>query len=61
MIYILDNDECDIGSYMCSEKAICRNVPGSYQCECMEGFSGNGIYCTGKSFYSGLFERITEN
>lgn len=32
----------------CGENAECLYDPdsGQYQCECMDGFSGDGFYCT---------------
>lgn len=40
-----DDDECLLNAYSCSEFAKCRNTPGSYECTCHEGFTGNGIDC----------------
>ena len=48
LIFPLDVDECIPETHTCSENAICSNLPGSYLCECMRGFTGNGTYCTGK-------------
>lgn len=39
-IYV-DIDECADKS-VCGENATCSNQPGSYQCECLEGFEDNG-------------------
>ena len=33
---------------MCSNDAICGNTAGSYTCECVPGYSGDGYSCTGK-------------
>lgn len=45
----IDIDECDAvhgPSGRCGQNAICRNVPGSYSCECPKGFNGNpAIQC----------------
>ena len=30
----------------CSEHALCKNTEGSYQCECKNGFNGDGFKCT---------------
>lgn len=31
----------------CSYHAICNNTEGSFNCSCRDGFSGDGISCTG--------------
>ena len=42
-----DIDECDINSWEtahgCHPDARCVNTAGSYQCKCLEGFTGNGM------------------
>ena len=30
----------------CDPDALCTNLIGSYDCECKEGFNGNGFNCT---------------
>lgn len=40
----LDIDECRTGS-VCNGNAQCINEPGSYRCQCLDGFSGDGFYC----------------
>ena len=35
----------------CDDNAKCTNIPGSFTCTCNEGFSGEGITCTGKYSY----------
>ena len=47
ILFILGSDECISGTHNCSDNAICSNLPSSYLCECMRGFTGNGTYCTG--------------
>ena len=32
----------------CSMNATCKNTVGSHSCMCKDGFTGNGINCTGK-------------
>ncbi|XP_019624462.1 PREDICTED: cell wall protein DAN4-like [Branchiostoma belcheri] len=41
----IDDDECS-NKDTCSENAYCVNLPGTYQCVCLEGFTGNGTTCT---------------
>ena len=40
----VDTDECL--SDICHEKAVCRNFPGGYECNCQEGYFGNGENCS---------------
>ena len=42
-----DFDECDTYS-SCDENAECKNTIGSYECQCKDGFRGNGLICQGK-------------
>ena len=41
----IDINECDTSP--CSSDATCSNTAGSFQCTCNNGYSGNGITCTG--------------
>ena len=38
-----DIDECIIGTHTCHHDAICANNIGSYECHCIDGFTGLGI------------------
>ena len=45
-----DVDECepcdtDVGTCLCSENADCTNLPNTYNCECVAGFTGDGTTC----------------
>ncbi|XP_035670934.1 multiple epidermal growth factor-like domains protein 11 [Branchiostoma floridae] len=40
-----DIDECMPNAPVCSHNAYCNNLPGKYQCSCMDGFSGDGKTC----------------
>lgn len=43
-------DECKIpGAVSCSVSADCVNKPGSFECKCRPGYTGDGINCDGKS------------
>ena len=33
---------------MCHEFADCRNKLGSYECDCRDGFHGDGFSCSGE-------------
>lgn len=53
--FVIDINECDLDND-CSEFADCTNTPGSYQCTCKDGYSGNGIECRGECTFT-LFSR----
>ncbi|XP_033480983.2 nephronectin isoform X2 [Epinephelus lanceolatus] len=40
-----DKDECLTGSNRCSRHAQCVNTDGSYTCQCLEDYFGNGRTC----------------
>ena len=41
-------DECADGTATCHALATCQNSPGTYSCNCNEGYEGNGVdSCTG--------------
>ena len=44
---ISDIDECSKNSDTCHSNATCNNNPGSYDCQCRNGYTGNGHTCTG--------------
>ena len=44
-----DVDEC-VQQSPCDPNALCTNTPGSYTCACNEGYTGDGITCSGKYF-----------
>ena len=45
----IDIDECK-GLSLCDGNAQCTNTIGSFTCACNEGYSGNGMTCTGQNF-----------
>lgn len=48
-VYVLlsDIDECSLKTDDCSDLANCINTDGSYLCECIAGYTGEGGSCTG--------------
>ena len=44
----LDIDECSGGSFPCGNNATCTDTDGSFECDCVTGFFGDGFNCTGK-------------
>ena len=42
-----DIDECSRGD-VCHILASCNDTEGSYECNCVGGFEGDGFNCTGK-------------
>ena len=46
-----DVNECQTGSYSCHAQGQCVNVPGSYSCKCLPGYTGDGkSKCEGTHF-----------
>ena len=45
--YYTDENECLTRSHNCHDNATCANTPGSFDCVCSSGYSGDGIDCTG--------------
>ena len=41
-----DIDECDTGEHLCHVNATCTNTDGSYDCDCKNGFTGDGHNCS---------------
>ena len=44
-----DVDECALNNGGCSEFATCTNLPDSFTCTCIAGYSGDGFNCIGKN------------
>ena len=45
-----DIDECFNDTLNnCHDNATCTDTVGSFECSCEEGFTGDGVNCTGKS------------
>ena len=49
LAFILDVDECEGDTHDCDTNAVCTNTAGGYTCGCIDGYSGNGTSCRGKS------------
>ena len=47
-----DINECGTQSTMCGKNAECINTEGSFSCECIAGFFGDGYNCTGQIRWS---------
>ena len=54
---LADVDECVEGLDDCDVNALCTDTVGSFTCDCLDGFVGNGITCAGTS----SFTSVTEN
>ena len=45
---LIDIDECTENQHDCDKNAICTNAEGSFRCDCIGGYTGNGTSCQGK-------------
>ena len=48
LFIISDIDECTVELDNCDMNAVCTNTIGDFTCECMAGFTGDGVSCIGK-------------
>ena len=47
--YTADINECEVGAANCAPDATCVNTLGSFECQCNEGFVGDGrTVCVGE-------------
>lgn len=42
-----DEDECQDRTHNCDANAQCNNTFGSFNCTCINGYSGDGVACYG--------------
>ena len=57
----LDIDECDPvdPKHDCHANAECINIAGSFQCNCLDGYIGSGVECSGdKHVHNTSFSKI---
>ena len=50
--FSVDVDECQAKNHNCHVKAQCDNSEGSFNCTCLQGYSGDGVNCTGMIYPS---------
>ena len=44
---ITDIDECTAENHDCHLNAVCSNIQGSFSCNCIQGYTGDGKQCAG--------------
>lgn len=44
-----DINECATKQHNCSNAAECINTEGSFDCKCLNGYTGSGFSCAGRS------------
>ena len=47
-----DIDMCATDADNCHENSACTSTPGNFTCTCNQGYTGNGVTCTGKELAS---------
>ena len=60
LFFLPDIDECEDGTAMCHSNATCSNTEGSYNCTCVNGYSGDGFNCTSKMLLQ-ILTKLTMN
>ena len=43
-----DLDECSLSNSSCHQNANCTNTNGSFECNCLPGYTGDGFNCSGE-------------
>ena len=49
--FYLDIDECEKGTFTCTDRTKCVNTDGSYNCKCKENYYENGLSCEGDKMF----------
>ena len=58
----IDKNECETNNGGCDINANCINIPGSFNCTCNVGYSGNGFDCNGtRSFFIPKKKKLKKN
>ena len=47
LVFDADENECENGAHNCSMNAQCINTFGLFNCTCLQGYSGDGVQCSG--------------
>jgi len=50
-----DVDECNSGVHNCHLNAECGNTIGSFYCTCHQGYSGDGVTCSGMLVHKAMY------
>ena len=46
-LYAAGTNECARETHNCSKNADCIDLPQGFACKCKDGYSGDGVTCTG--------------
>ena len=50
--FFLDTDECALATHDCDANAVCSNTKGSYKCDCIPPYYGDGGVCAGNLLFT---------
>lgn len=53
--FFADIEECEDQTHNCDINAHCDNTDGSFSCTCFQGYSGDGVICSGMIDYATLY------
>ena len=48
IVVLTDVDECNMNTDSCTDLQLCINTPGSFKCECKQGYRMENEICKGK-------------